>query len=212
MVVAVLGYLAIAATLAASLASLKLAGFAGELTALGLLLLTADAFGLQSRLGLLWALPALALVALTAALLAPDVSRGFLQGCQSNPTACQALGQQPGYVAGRLAIPALLFLLPAIIALVRAVPDRWLAATINVLFGLTCLGWLVALALSLEGRGNRLPVPLSGDRRWWWNGSRWVDSVASPPPMAARTPDGVWWWNGAVWQAAAPAASPAATG
>ncbi len=210
MVVAVLGYLGIVVTLATGLANLNLAGFVGELTAIGLLLLTADAFGLQSRLGHLWPVAALALAAATVFLLAADVSRGFQQGCQSSPAACQALNQQPGYIAGRLAIPLLLFLLPAVIALIRRVPDRWLAATINVLFGLTCLGWLVALALALERRGNRLPVPLSGDRRWWWNGSRWIDSAATPPPMAARTPDGAWWWNGAEWRSAAPAT--AATG
>ena len=32
--------------------------------------------------------------ALTALLLAPDVSHGFLQGCRSNPSACQALSRQ----------------------------------------------------------------------------------------------------------------------
>ena len=212
MVVAVVGYLGIVITLATGLANLNLAGFLGELTALALLLLTAGAFGVQSRLGYFWGLAALALAAGTVLLLAPDVSHGFQQGCESRPDACQALSQQPGYVAGRLAIPLLLFLVPTVIALARGVPDRWLAVTINVLFGLTCVGWLVALALSLERRGNRMPVPLSGDRRWWWNGSRWIDSVVTPPPMAARTPDGAWWWNGAEWRPAAPAAEAAATG
>ncbi|MBJ7599747.1 MAG: hypothetical protein DLM67_01630 [Candidatus Nephthysia bennettiae] len=208
MVVAVLGYLGIAATLATGLANLNLAGFLGELTALALLLLAADAFGVQSRIGILWAPAALALAALTVLLLAPEVSHGFQQGCQSRPGTCEAWKEQPGYVAGRLAIPLLLYLLPTVIALVRAVPDRWLAACINVLFGLTCIGWLAALALSLERRGNPVPVPLSGDRRWWWSGSRWIDSTAMPPPMAARTPDGAWWWNGVEWR---PAATPPAS-
>jgi hypothetical protein len=208
MAVAVVGYLAIVVTLATALANLNLAGFLGELTAVALLLLTADIFGVQSRLGMLWALLALALLATSVLLLGPDVRRGFELGCASNPTACQALSDRPGYVAGRLSIPVLLYLVPTILALVRAVPDRWLVACINIMLGLTCAGWLVALALALERKANRVPVPLSGDRRWWWDGSNWVDSTVTPPPMAARTPDGHWWWNGVEWRPAEAVAAP----
>jgi hypothetical protein len=200
MAAAVLGYPAFILTLATALANLNLSGFLGEVTAVALLLLAADAFGVQGRLGHWWALAALALVGASILLLAPGVARGFGQGCQNNLAACQTLQDRPAEVAGRLLIPLVIFLVPTIIALVRRVPDRWLAAAINVMLGLTFIGWLVALALSLEPKANRLPVPLSGDRRWWWNGSRWVDSVAEPPPMAARSPDGAWWWNGAEWR------------
>jgi hypothetical protein len=203
MAAAVLGYLAIILTLATALANFNVSSFLGGVTALALLLLAADAFGVQGRLGLWWALAALALVGITILLLAPGVTRGFEQGCQSNLAACQTLQDRPAEMAGRLSIPLLIFLAPTIIALIRAVPDRWLAAAINVMLGLTCIGWLVALALSLEPKANRVPVPLSGDRRWWWNGSRWMDSAVAPPPMAARSPDGAWWWNGAEWRPAA---------
>jgi hypothetical protein len=203
MAAALLGYLAFILTLATALANLNLSSFLGGVTAVGLLLLTADAFGVKGRLGPWWPLAALGLAGVTILLLAPDMTRGFQQGCQSNLAACQTLHERPSEVAGRLSIPLLIFLVPTIIALVRAVPDRWLVAAVNVLLGLTCIGWLVALALSLEPKANRVPVPLSGDRRWWWNGSRWMDSAVAAPPMAARSPDGAWWWNGAEWRPAA---------
>jgi T4 superinfection immunity protein len=204
MAAAVVGYVAFAVTLATTLWHLDLSGFLGAVTAIALLLLTADAFGIQGRLGGWWALAALALAGVTVLLVTPEVSSGFQQACQGDVATCQALQDRPAEVAGRLSIPLLMFLLPTIIGVVRAVPDRWLVAAINVLLGLSILGWLVALALSLEPRGNRLPVPLSGDRRWWWNGSRWMDSQAAPPPMAARSPDGAWWWNGIEWRQTAP--------
>jgi hypothetical protein len=200
MAVAVLGYVAIAAALAASLVNLNLLGFLATLSALALLLLAADAFEIQGRLGV-WSAPAAIVLAFATALfIAPDFRTGFEEGCVNNPSACQQLAARPGEVAGRMLIPLLIYLLPSVVALARGASDRWLAVAVNLLFGLTCIGWLVALALSLERKPNPLPVPLSGDRRWWWDGSRWVDSFQSPPPMAARSQDGAWWWNGAEWR------------
>jgi tetratricopeptide (TPR) repeat protein len=47
-----------------------------------------------------------------------------------------------------------------------------------------------------------LPPPpiLSPDRRYWWDGSVWLNADASAPTNAARSSDGNWWWDGTEWR------------
>lgn len=56
-----------------------------------------------------------------------------------------------------LAIPLIvgLYLLPTLVAVKRAVPDRGSVAVINVLLGWSFIGWVVALALAFRSRAAR---------------------------------------------------------
>lgn len=40
----------------------------------------------------------------------------------------------------------------------------------------------------------------SGDGRYWWDGSFWVDSEKAAPAWAHRSPDGWYWWDGLQWR------------
>jgi hypothetical protein len=42
-------------------------------------------------------------------------------------------------------------------------------------------------------------VQMSGDSRFWWDGSSWQDANAVVPAHAQRTPDGAYWWDGQAW-------------
>jgi hypothetical protein len=44
------------------------------------------------------------------------------------------------------------------------------------------------------------PMTLSGDGRYWWDGSGWHDTETSAPPGAQRSPDGAYWYDGARWR------------
>lgn len=58
-----------------------------------------------------------------------------------------------------LAIPLIvgMYLLPTLVAVKRAVPDRGSVAVINVLLGWSFMGWVVALALAFRSRAARPP-------------------------------------------------------
>jgi hypothetical protein len=40
----------------------------------------------------------------------------------------------------------------------------------------------------------------SEDRRYWWNGSTWIDAGKTLPPGVTFTEDGTHWWDGAAWR------------
>lgn len=41
---------------------------------------------------------------------------------------------------------------------------------------------------------------LSDDRRWWWDGTQWQDTLLRVPPGAERSQDGTQWWDGTAWR------------
>ena len=40
---------------------------------------------------------------------------------------------------------------------------------------------------------------MSSDRRWWWDGTQWVDAFFRAPDSALRSPDEGYWWTGTQW-------------
>jgi hypothetical protein len=49
------------------------------------------------------------------------------------------------------------------------------------------------------------PVPIaalqmSGDRRFWWDGTAWRDAEHEVPPAAQLSGDGKFWWDGQAWR------------
>lgn len=55
-----------------------------------------------------------------------------------------------------------------------------------------------------------MPVPLqmSPDGNFWFDGARWVASAQEPPPFAQRSPDGAMWWDGFGWRPVPETAQP----
>ena len=45
------------------------------------------------------------------------------------------------------------------------------------------------------------PVPWSPDRRYWWDGSKWMLATTSVPPGSLVSEDQRWWWDGNSWRA-----------
>jgi len=41
---------------------------------------------------------------------------------------------------------------------------------------------------------------LTSDRRYWWDGQYWKDTLLEAPPAAKRSADGHFWWDGAEWR------------
>jgi hypothetical protein len=40
----------------------------------------------------------------------------------------------------------------------------------------------------------------SDDRRHWWDGQVWQDTMVWIPPGVRISPDGTQWWDGAAWR------------
>ena len=53
-------------------------------------------------------------------------------------------------------------------------------------------------ALPFAGTANQLTW--SEDRRYWWNGSTWIDAGNTIPPGVQFTVDGAQWWDGVSWR------------
>lgn len=53
-----------------------------------------------------------------------------------------------------------------------------------------------------------LPLQMSADGNFWYDGERWVDVNQEAPPFAQRSPDGAFWWDGYNWRPAPIAAPP----
>ena len=45
-----------------------------------------------------------------------------------------------------------------------------------------------------------LPLQMSADGNFWYDGRRWVDVGQEAPPFAPRSPDGSMWWDGWSWR------------
>ena len=59
-----------------------------------------------------------------------------------------------------LVILGALYLLPLIVAMARKVPNVGSVAVIDILLGWTVIGWVVALAMAVRSRPERLPPRL----------------------------------------------------
>ena len=53
-----------------------------------------------------------------------------------------------------------------------------------------------------------LPLQMSVDGNYWYDGERWVDVNQEAPPFAQRSPDGAYWWDGSSWRPVALAQPP----
>ena len=42
----------------------------------------------------------------------------------------------------------------------------------------------------------------SEDRKYWWTGTTWIDSLRTVPPGAKYSEDGLQWWDGRTWRSA----------
>ena len=56
-----------------------------------------------------------------------------------------------------------------------------------------------------------LPLQMSADGNYWYDGERWVDVNQEAPPFAQRSPDGAFWWDGYSWRPV-PLAQPPVSG
>jgi len=60
---------------------------------------------------------------------------------------------------------------------------------------------LIGLVAILAGRRRPKPVAqLTSDRRYWWDGQFWRDTMLAAPPTAKRSADGGFWWDGVEWR------------
>ena len=60
------------------------------------------------------------------------------------------------FLGGLVLTGTAVLLLPTIIAFARNHPWKWIAAFINVIFGVTGLGWVIAMGIALSRKG---PIP-----------------------------------------------------
>jgi hypothetical protein len=62
---------------------------------------------------------------------------------------------------------------------------------------------LIGLTAILVGRRQQhrpAAERLTTDRRYWWDGQFWKDTLLEAPPAAKRSADGHFWWDGAEWR------------
>lgn len=95
-----------------------------------------------------------------------------------------------GYWFGTILMLVILlgiYLLPGIIALKRATPNRTWIILLDVLGGWTVLGWIGALVWAiLDRRPAATGRPLAGgpqvsaDGRWYWDGAAWQPIQQGP--------------------------------
>lgn len=87
------------------------------------------------------------------------------------------------------------------IAIIMAVSNANQAAESTVTIRLDTAGGLVLP----PPPSARPPMPteltMSEDRGFWWDGSTWVSTDQSSPPMAPQAADGTLWWDGEEWRA-----------
>jgi len=204
--VASLGYLGFTAAELAALARLDLLRLVSNLAMAWLILVCANVGDLQrrGRWRGRWGFLAVGLFLLGFLFSLPADLAGLLGACSGAPDLCRAAALDPLDLYLRL-LPYLLplvvlYLAPAIVAVLRNPRDRWLAVAVDLTLGPTALGWVVALVLALGPPPNPRPVPMSEDRGWWWDGSAWISSELATPPGARRSTDGADWWDGTRWR------------
>ena len=105
-----------------------------------------------------------------------------------------------------------MYFLPTIVATSRNRGAAWPTFWVNLFWGWTVVGWLIAWLLAF--RDHRLavvvvnPPPLvlpqadlvvAPDGRHWWSGFDWLDAEEYAPAWALRSPDGTSWWTGSRW-------------
>jgi hypothetical protein len=73
-----------------------------------------------------------------------------------------------------LSVALILYFLPAILAFIRSHEHRWAILVINLCFGFSVLGWLIALMWALSGPG---PVVVGPAMR---PSGRVIDGIATP--------------------------------
>jgi len=75
------------------------------------------------------------------------------------------MAQQNLTIALMIALLAVFYLLPTIFAFVARAPARWLVLLINVLFGWTIGGYIVAFVLGAVSSGHRKAMMAKGTYR-----------------------------------------------
>ena len=65
-----------------------------------------------------------------------------------------------------------------------------------------------AAAAAAAAPAATLPLQMSVDGNYWYDGERWVDVNQEAPPFAQRSPDGAFWWDGSSWRPVALAQPP----
>lgn len=76
----------------------------------------------------------------------------------------------------------------------------WGGFTVFVL-GLAVVAGLIGLAVvAIRRMQPPAAEPLTSDRRYWWDGKFWRDSLMEAPPTAKRSADGHFWWDGRQWR------------
>ena len=53
---------------------------------------------------------------------------------------------------------------------------------------------------AMASGGDSSGLTWSDDRRFWWDGSVWVDAEVTSPPGAPISDDGSLWWDGVAWR------------
>ena len=117
-----------------------------------------------------------------------------------------------GNVATGLFVILGLYFLPTIVAASRHRGAGWHTFWINLFWGWTILGWLIAWLLAFRDHRPAVvvvnPPPLvlpqadlvvAPDGRRWWSGFAWLDAEEYAPPWALHSPDGRAWWTGSRW-------------
>ena len=69
---------------------------------------------------------------------------------------------------------------------------------------LALLAGLIGLTVVLVRRWQQqqpAAVRLTSDRRYWWDGQFWKDTLLEAPLTAKRSGDGRFWWDGQEWRA-----------
>lgn len=99
----------------------------------------------------------------------------------------------------------IVYLMPGIVASKRHTRKSIWVWVVDMFFGWTLIGWMIALAMAIGGKTHArsavsrqgalgAPAMVSQDGQWWWDGRQWY-----PMPTAPLSQDWQWWWDGRQW-------------